>query len=75
MSGNLASKTCISPQRWWNHRRAEELTFEPSIFYADLNSFKNCEPPFEGEEIKMEQKNEIVNYISNSDSSTKIIFG
>jgi hypothetical protein len=23
MSGNLASKTCISPQRWWNHRRAE----------------------------------------------------
>ena len=52
-----------------------ELTFESSIFYADLNSFKNWEPPFEEEEIKMEQKNEIVDYISNSESSTKIIFG
>ncbi len=52
-----------------------ELTFEPPIFYADINSFKNWESPFEGEEIKKEQKNEIVNYISNSDSSTKIIFG
>jgi hypothetical protein len=52
-----------------------ELTFEPSIFYADLNSFKNWEPPFEGEEINQEQKNEIVDYISNSESSTKIIFG
>ncbi len=23
--GNLASKTCFSPQRWWNHRRADFL--------------------------------------------------
>lgn len=51
-----------------------ELTFNPSIFYADINSFKNWNPPFDDELINEDQKDEIVNFIINHESSTKIIF-
>jgi hypothetical protein len=51
-----------------------ELTFEPPVFYADLNSFNNWESPFENEVIEENQKNELVTFIINSNCSTKIIF-
>lgn len=51
-----------------------ELTFEPSVFYVDLNSFKNWEPPFENEKISENEKIEITQYLKNSKNSTKFIF-
>lgn len=51
-----------------------ELTFEPPVFYADLSSFKNWDSPNEEEKIKQEEIKEIINFISNSDSPTKIVF-
>lgn len=51
-----------------------ELTFEPPVFYADLNSFGNWDSPHQNEKITEDQRNEIVRSISNSDNSTKIVF-
>jgi hypothetical protein len=51
-----------------------ELTFEPPVFYADLTSLKNWEPPFENESVKDEQKKEIITVIERSSSPTKIVF-
>lgn len=51
-----------------------ELTFEPAVFYAQLNSFSNWEPPFDEEKIDDAQKKEIVGYLSTLCSSTKIVF-
>jgi hypothetical protein len=51
-----------------------ELTFEPPVFYADLNSFNNWGSTFENEVIEENQKNEMVTFIINSDCSKKIIF-
>lgn len=51
-----------------------ELTFKPPVFYADLKSFKNWDSPYNDEKISEEQINEIVSFISNSDSQTKVVF-
>lgn len=40
-------------------RIAGELTTKPA-FYADLNSIKNWEPPYEYMEVTKEEKKEIV---------------
>jgi hypothetical protein len=36
-----------------------ELTFEPPVFYADLNSFKNWNPPFDNETISEDEKKKL----------------
>lgn len=51
-----------------------ELIFDPPTFYANLNSLKNWDPPFENEEIEKHQKMEIIEFISNHSFHTKIIF-
>lgn len=51
-----------------------ELTFEPPVFYADLNSFNNWESPFELEIITENELKEIVAFLTNSKSTTKIVF-
>jgi len=51
-----------------------ELVFEPPTFYADSNSLKNWNPPFENEKIENYQKTEIMDFISNHSFHTKIIF-
>ncbi|MFY9307570.1 MAG: Imm74 family immunity protein [Bacteroidia bacterium] len=51
-----------------------ELTFEPPVFYADLNSFKNWNPPFDNETISEDEKKKIINYIMSINSPTKIVF-
>lgn len=53
---------------------AGELTFEPPVFYADMVSFKNWEPPYEHETITENQIDEMVEFLINSGSSTKILF-
>ena len=51
-----------------------ELTFEPPVFYAELQSFKNWNPPYENEQITESEKNEIISYLLNANSPTKIVF-
>lgn len=51
-----------------------ELTFDPPVFYADLNSFGNWIAPNQEEKISEEQKKEIIGYISNYVGPTKVIF-
>ena len=53
-----------------------ELTFQPLVFYGDIIAFKNWDIPFESEKITEEEKNEIINFITedSKNNQTKIIF-
>jgi hypothetical protein len=51
-----------------------ELTFEPSVFYVDLNSFKNWMPPFENIDISEKEIMEITQFLKKEKTSTKFIF-
>lgn len=52
-----------------------ELTFSP-IFYADIKSIKNWDPPYEDIALTEIQKQDIIEYISKKSKSAylKIIF-
>lgn len=54
-----------------------ELTFKPPVFYANLNSIRNCKEPHENIGFTKEEKDEIVAFITKESSkigSTKILF-
>lgn len=51
-----------------------ELTFEPPVFYAHLNSINNWESPYEKELIKKNELKEIVAFLTYSKNKTKIVF-
>ena len=51
-----------------------ELTFQPPVFYADLNSLMNWETPYQNEKITEEDKNKIIRFLSNLETGTKIVF-
>jgi hypothetical protein len=53
-----------------------ELTFEPPVFYANLNSIKTWQPPFESISITENEKKELIEFLSNSqrNDKTKIVF-
>lgn len=52
-----------------------EATLTPA-FYADINSIKNWEPPFENISVKEQERDEIIQRITNetSNSNFKIFF-
>ncbi|POY40757.1 hypothetical protein C3L50_04475 [Flavobacterium alvei] len=51
-----------------------ELTFEPSVFYIDLNSFKNWDSPFENKKISENEKIEITQFLKKEENSTEFLF-
>ncbi len=54
-----------------------ELIFTPPVFYANLNSIANWEPPYEDEGPTQIEKDEIIKFIkadSQREGSTKILF-
>ena len=51
-----------------------ELTFEPSVFCIDLNSFKNWDSPFENEKISENEKIEITQFLKKEENSTEFLF-
>lgn len=51
-----------------------ELTFEPPVFYAEMNSIKYWEPPFENESVSENEKNEIIDFIKENQGGTLIMF-
>jgi hypothetical protein len=51
-----------------------ELIFEPPTFYAEINSIKKWDKPFDSKEISDAEKKEIIEFISSNSNTTKIIF-
>jgi hypothetical protein len=54
-----------------------ELNFEPSIFYAKINSIKCWNPPFQDEAVSEEDKQKMIEFITENgpkDIKTEIIF-
>jgi hypothetical protein len=51
-----------------------ELTFSPSVFYADLSSLSFWQPPHEKEMISPTEINYIVLFLTDQSEGTKIVF-
>ncbi|MCA6365249.1 MAG: hypothetical protein IM638_19610 [Bacteroidetes bacterium] len=51
-----------------------ELTFSPSVFYADLSSLNIWQAPHDKEMITPAEKNEIISFLSNQHEGTEIVF-
>jgi len=51
-----------------------ELTFEPPVFYADINSMNKWEEPNDSIPVLEDEKREIIQLALENKGETKIVF-